>query len=499
MNLEAILSRFDRNSTANVLVPAFVALFFFLMIVLFHPFREKLQYDVDEGFNLMRSMLVTMDYSLYDEVSSDQPPLFTYLLAGLQRLTGYRVNPGRIMVLLFATLLVWSCTQFTQLTWGSLHAVLVGLTLLLLPYFLQLSVSIMIGLPAISLAALSMLLLAIWHLKGDDYWLVLSGAVLGLSVLTKLFTGILAPVFLVGVTAAQFTRLDSRKISLLILKPGLIWGASFGTIIFMMGAIMVGPANLADIVRPHLEFAARQLEAGENTIDFHLQTALPFLFLALSGVLLTIHSRRWLNLYPFAWALAAYTAFRSYSPVWYHHQLLVTVPAAILAGAAVGESLLWIVRLPRGDKFSGFKTVLAVVTLLVFGFGVGKSFRATLEQLSGSPRFSGVETQAPLQKLRLYRKMLEYAPDTRWVVTDMPIYAYLIERPVPPALATFSGMRLLDGSLSEDQILEAVEQYKPEQVLMVFFELPRLEMYLREHYELVYDKGDYSLFLRNDP
>jgi len=88
MNSEAILSRFDRNSTANVLVPAFVALFFFLMIVLFHPFREKLQYDVDEGFNLMRSMLVTMDYSLYDEVSSDQPPLFTYLLADTQRLTG---------------------------------------------------------------------------------------------------------------------------------------------------------------------------------------------------------------------------------------------------------------------------------------------------------------------------------------------------------------------------------------------------------------------------
>ena len=30
-------------------------------------------------------------------------------------------------------------------------------------------------LPAIALAALSMLLLAIWHLKCKDYWLVLSG------------------------------------------------------------------------------------------------------------------------------------------------------------------------------------------------------------------------------------------------------------------------------------------------------------------------------------
>ncbi len=266
----------------------------------------------------------------------------------------------------------------------------------------------------------------------------------------------------------------------------------------MLGGILVGPASLTGIIKPHLEFAALEPEALELTLNFHLRDALPFIVLAASGLLFTILAKRWLGLYPFAWALVAYLFLDGYSPVWYHHQLLVTVPAAILAGVAVGESLLWVIGLARGSKFSWLRTVLAVSTLLMFGLGAGRSFLAALEQLSGTPRFSGVTTQAPLQKLRLYREMLQHAPDTRWVVTDMPIYAYLIERPVPPDLATFSGMRLLNGSLSEEQILETVKTYRPEQVLMVLFELPRLESYLEEHYELVYDKGDYRLFLRED-
>ena len=72
----------------------------------------------------MRSMLVTLGHPLYREVSSDQPPLLTHLLALLFRVVGFEVNPARLLVLLFSTLLVWSGTQFLQLTWGKLAAIL---------------------------------------------------------------------------------------------------------------------------------------------------------------------------------------------------------------------------------------------------------------------------------------------------------------------------------------------------------------------------------------
>ena len=89
----------------NLLLPILLALLFFVFTFSYYPFREKLQFDSDEGLNLMRSMLVAKGYPLYGEVSSDQPPLFNHLLAIVFRVTGFEVNPARVFVLLFAALL----------------------------------------------------------------------------------------------------------------------------------------------------------------------------------------------------------------------------------------------------------------------------------------------------------------------------------------------------------------------------------------------------------
>ena len=57
-------------------LPILIALSFLVFTFAYYPFQEKLQFDTDEGLNLMRSMLVTLGHPLYTEVSSDQPPLF---------------------------------------------------------------------------------------------------------------------------------------------------------------------------------------------------------------------------------------------------------------------------------------------------------------------------------------------------------------------------------------------------------------------------------------
>ena len=111
---------------------------------------------------------------------------------------------------------------------------------------------------------------------------------------------------------------------------------------------------------------------------------------------------------------------------------------------------------------------------------------------------SGFKLQAPQHKLNVYLLMREYASQTNWVVTDMPLYAFLIRKPVPPNLATFSEKRLNTGSLTEEEILDTVREYKPEQVLLVFFELENLEEYLIRHYNLVYNNREYRLYIRKD-
>src|SRR6266498_104684 len=205
------------NTLGDLLLPIVIALIFLAFTFSYYPFREKLQFDTDEGLNLMRSMLVVLGHPLYSEVSSDQPPLFTQILALLLRVVGFKVNPARLLVLLFSTLLVWSCAQFLQITWGKLAAILFLPLIMIVPRYLDLSVSVMIGVPSIALAAVSMLFVTLWHQNRRNRWLALSGFALALSVLIKLFTGFFAPVFLIGITVSAYLNRRNEPFSWKIL------------------------------------------------------------------------------------------------------------------------------------------------------------------------------------------------------------------------------------------------------------------------------------------
>src|ERR1041385_1708401 len=86
------------NSPSDIILPILIALIFFAFTFAYYPFREKLQYDTDEGLNLMRSMLIELGHPLYSEVSSDQAPFFNQVLALVFHFTGFEVNASRILV-----------------------------------------------------------------------------------------------------------------------------------------------------------------------------------------------------------------------------------------------------------------------------------------------------------------------------------------------------------------------------------------------------------------
>src|SRR6266498_2413498 len=205
------------KTSSDIILPILVALLFLAFTFSYYPFREKLQYDTDEGLNLMRSMLVELGHPLYSEVSSDQPPLFNQILALVFRAVGFEVNAARLLVLLFSALLVWACAQFLQITWGKLAAILFLPLIIMTPRYLDLSVSVMIGVPSIALAAVSMLFVTLWHQNRRNRWLALSGFALALSVLIKLFTGFFAPVFLIGITVSAYLNRRNEPFSWKIL------------------------------------------------------------------------------------------------------------------------------------------------------------------------------------------------------------------------------------------------------------------------------------------
>lgn len=489
----------SRSKVGDFVLPIAVALVFLVFTFSYYPFREKLQFDSDEGLNLMRSMLVALGHPLYSEVSSDQPPLLTHILALLFRVAGFEVNPARLLVLLFSSLLVWSGSQFLQITWGKLAAVLFLPLVVMLPQYLRLSTSVMIGVPSIALAGVSMVFVALWHQRKNNLWLVLSGFVLALSVLIKLFTGFLAPIFLIGITLSTYLDRREKGFSWSLLKPGLTWSLCFAALTILLGLGLVGPQNVWLIIFPHVTAPATDwLQDGAYTINNRLQAAGPLLLLAFFGALAAVYKRNWLTLYPLAWGLVAYTLFSFYSPVFYHHQLLVTVPAAMIAAAFVGDGLTSLLQVREPAHLARLQTLLGLGALIGF-LWVSSYYLPGLDRdLRNSPRLSGFSLKATAGKLRVLRTMNAYIDQTEWILTDMPIYAFRVHRPVPPILATFSSKRLATGSLTEEDILTAVQQYRPEQVLIARFDIPVLEAYLEENYRLVLSVEYFRLFLRND-
>lgn len=487
------------DTQSTFVLPLIIASIFLVFTFSYYPFREKLQFDTDEGLNLMRSMLVDLGHPLYSQVSSDQPPLFTQILALEMRISGFEVNPARVLVLLFSTLLVWAGAQFLQITSGKLAALLFLPLAIMVPRYLELSVSVMIGVPAIALAAVSMLFVALWHQKRHNIWLTLSGFALALSVLIKLFTGFLAPIFLVGITLSVYLNGERNGLSLKILKPALIWGFCFGGLGLILGLILVGPQNVWSIIFPPLSAPTQNVFQSERfAINTHLQAAVPLLALGIFGALISIHKRNWLLLYPLTWSLLAYILLSFYSPVFYHHQLLITIPVAIMAAAGLGDGIPSFAGLKQPSALSHARTILGIIALIGFVL-VSVHYMPMLDnELMNKPRLSGFTLKATPGKLKVIDTMNEYIDQTNWIVTDMPMYAFRVHRPVPPILATFSQKRLVTGSLTDEDILFAMREYQPEQVLMARFEIPAVEEYLRQHYTLILTAEFFRLFIRND-
>lgn len=481
-------------------------LLFILFMFLYYPFRETFEFNYDEGGNVMKALLVARGYPLYSQVWSDQPPLLTYLLAVCIRLFGTDVNAARVVMLLFSTVLMAAAADFLRTGWGGWHALAGFLLIFLLPFYNRLSVSIMIGLPAIAFALLSLLALSYWHLRRDSIWLWLSALALSLSVSTKLFTGFLAPIFALGILLDERSRLGGSASWRAWLRPALLWSMIFATLVFAAAMLFVGPANLSQLFTSHLEARQAQdfISLNESEpLSLHMRDARLILLLAGIGCLFVLLERRWLSLYLIAWFLTGYFLLMVQIPVFFHHTLLVTVPAAILAGIAVGEAILWVHLVPRLFRLRGllsWRTLLSVLALIIFIANVIERAPETLLSFNRRPAWmTQAETKVWSQQEQLFlTKMANHAAETHWVVTNLPMYAFRVNLIAPPYLSFVTAKRLSTGELTEENIIAVIQKYRPEQVLIGRHEFSKVKEYLQEDYRLIYERSKRFLYFRKD-
>ena len=471
-----------------------VPLIFIILMVLFFPFRYRFEFNPDEGINAIKAMMNIKGYQLYSEIWSDQPPIFTMLLTLFFRVFGLSIPAGRGLELLFSAAILWLGIQYLRQFWGNIHAVFGIITLILLPNYLVLSVSIMIGLPAIAFALLSFYALSLWHKYGENKWLILSAIAFGLSIMTKAFTAILGPIFLLGILLSGWKDYRQHRDWLKACMPSVAWLAIFSLTVGSILLIVVKPANVFQLIQVHLLAGDSVLfrAYADNRIVIYISRfkySIPMLILAFLGGIAALRTKTWTAMYLVAWVAIGSISLFINVPFWHHQQLLVTVPAAILAGIAIGDGLSKLQKILQlrernvlGIAMGIFVWALALTFMFYRLPSTVQQFDLKLPNLRAQPE----EISEDEEILAL---MAEYAHLTNWVYTDRPMFAFRTQLSVPPHLAVLSKKRIAAGVLTEDQILEILEEYEPEQVLSGRLDLPVVQDYLATR---SYDRIDSS-------
>ena len=473
---------------------------FALLVILFYPFRFILEFDSDEGINLIKSLLTLEGYDLYSQVWSDQPPILTYMLAGLIRVLGPNVTLVRLFILLLSCLLIAAVIVYLQQFWGTAHAVCGALLIMLLPNFTRLSVSVMIGLPSITIGMLSFVCLAFWHRQQRTPLLIGSGALLGISVMTKLQTVILAPIFGAGILISAFGQPNGVESFWKLVRPALTWTLAFICVVGAVFVLSIGPQGIEQLIGVHLHARDNATLQGWSGGLGILEPGgtWPIFLLAVVAAAFAFKTRSFTTLYLVAWIPGGLLLLNQLVPNWYHHQLLVTIPAAILAAIPVGEGIEVIRRggvrsIVRGRMF----LPAAAVVLGLAWFLINRLPDALGEYRLMLPNI--VRQAAPPKPSEVMLAIIsDYADQADWMITDRPMFAIRSGIPIPAEIAVISRKRFLTGSITQADILQAIESVDPEVVALTRFTMPEVYAYLSTDYRQLYVDGNDQLFVRRD-
>ncbi|MBE9177766.1 glycosyltransferase family 39 protein [Oculatella sp. LEGE 06141] len=470
-----------------------------IALLLTHAY-QILEFDTDEGINLMKALLYSQGFSLYTEIWNDQPPLFTVLLAGWFNLVGQSVFSGRLLVVLFSIVLLWSFYQIIVVTLGKTPARVSTFLLVISWLYIRLSVSVMIGLPSLSVALLSLYLLILYQQRRDRRFLIMSAVLLALSLHIKLITAFFVPIFVLylgssngflyrAASGDELSGKTSVKSSDLI-QPILLWIFSISITYGLVGLVL-NSFYPEQIVQIH--FGERAKVVVQNYADLrYLLTLLGqdanYVWLGVLGGIAAGVLRQREGLLPIAWFTIAFLLLATHNPVWYHHYLFLSVPLVWLSAYAIAIAVpffrqkSW--RLHQSWKqmsklgFSGLVGVFVILTVV------------------GTPdRLTRPINDVPIDDRRVAELVGQYRHQTHWVLTDRPVYAFAAGLPVPPEIAVMSRKRFNSGALTFDDLLTVLQTYQPEQIVLAKYinrikAYDPLRKYINQNYVKTYRNKD---------
>jgi len=461
---------------------AVLAGFFLWQISRIHVF----QFSNDEGILLMWARLARAGYPLYTQTVANQPPGLIMLLMVAFALFGESVIVARTMSLLLSTLGLMAVALIARELGGWPAAVASALLLSVSPLFHWYSLPIMQGVPAFSLAAVSLVLALTYRRSKMRVWLWLSGLAFGLSFVVKLITlPLLAPI---GLALLAFNWHERKLKVRPALLDGLVWvsGAILpvGLVLLLFNISAMIPQVLGSIgeARRGYDWSVKQnlAEFGELLLEGNWG----LMALGLTGVIEGIKRPSVVLWVVLVWIVVATVALLIHAPLWSHHFILPLIPVTILAGAGAG-SLVRTARAWRFNQSANLPIGLLVLSLLaavIYLTSIPDILRTNLEKPS---RFEPIKWQA----LATLRKFTEPGD---FVVSDMGMMIFRAGLLCPPTLADLSEKRIKSGLLTDRDVLEATFQYPVKAI--VFWSsrqylLPDYVAWVEHNYRHVFQDG----------
>lgn len=447
---------FSKQKSFLFLLIIFLLIFITLAIAS-SSIKYTFEFDSDEGINLMKSLLYLKGFSLYKEIWSDQPPLFTIILSYWLKIFGLSVYNARILILIFSMIFIWAFYETIKIQNGCTCAFIAVIFLILSQDYFRLSSSVMIGIPSLAFTMLSIYCIAYFKEKELKVLLILSGMLIALSLQTKLFTIFLIPIIILEIARSKKYR--SFYCIILWLSSALIF--------YLVIALVFLDFNLNLLIH---ELFLPHIQSNIQKVNFSLISNRFLIFsvilkdydtalLAFTGVVAQFKYKKQQFIFPLLWLTLSSFVTLTHTPIWYHHRLLFSIPLSWLAAITL-NGIFQSNLSQEFNKKKIFHWVASALIILTF-------FRLPMKY---NKIYMTVKNNISTQQHTTLELVSKYKQDTHWVVTDRPIFAFYSCILVPPELAVMSYKRILTGNLKPEYFVYILNKYKPEQILLNRFQ-----------------------------
>jgi hypothetical protein len=427
--------------------------------------RDYVEIGPDEGMEMAKALLLARAPEEAGQAWTDQPWLYARVLAGLWRWSGGDWLAGRLLSGCLAGL--WMLAQTRLLPRGStgVHGFWAGLFLLSWPWFLPLGCSMMVELPWMSLAILSLVLLGLGRCLNPGFCAVAAGLA-GLAVSFKVVALMFLPAWMVALAYRESLLGEPRP------PPASVWfrlGLWMAVFVLVVGSLLPWGIQGPDqgLIRSHWRSAQWLWQEAAGRFAFS-----PRFLLSAGVTLLTAGVGAWLLLRDGrgreGWVAGLLVVVPAlvhwvHQPFWKFYLLHFAPGVAVLAGWGMGEVCLRVWRglsTPASRAKPGcFLRSLMVAAALLAGWLNWDFARAVedVRRIEGNPRRSESPLMEALQKV---------APKVRYGYTRAPAFLAQANCLALPELTILPRKRFWSGDITESRIREIIRERQPEILLL---------------------------------